>query len=46
MLSLKKGFPGPEKYSKNPQWVDPKEVEKGKNKPKNTTKNSYIDNIV
>lgn len=46
LLALKKGFPGPEKYSINPKWTDPKDIEKGKNRPKNTTKNSYIDNIV
>lgn len=42
-LKLKKGQPGPNKYKMNTDWVSKRDIEKGRNLPKDTTKNSYID---
>lgn len=46
LVQKKKGMPGPEKYHKDFEWVSKADIEKGKRLPKNTTKNTYIDEIL
>ncbi|KRW99931.1 hypothetical protein PPERSA_12607 [Pseudocohnilembus persalinus] len=42
----KKGIPAPNKYKQNAEWVSEKDKQKGKNLPKNTKKNTFIEQII
>ncbi len=42
-FKLHKFTPGPQKYEVSYKWSNPEEIEKGKKKPKDTKKNTYID---
>ncbi|KAL4456933.1 hypothetical protein ABPG74_014571 [Tetrahymena malaccensis] len=41
-----KGYPGPNKYKLDYVWVSQNDIEKGRKKPHDTKKNTYIDNII